>query len=296
MKHATRPSRVLSLVTALALLAPPPALAAPAQDAKALAAFESGFNEGQAKFDRGEHLEAARTWIAAAANLKETNAHRDNRTAVYEYVVDAFTRGLQGETQPEALREAAQALDAYCDGFTRAYGTETPLSPKIVAARDEFKQRLANAEAAAAAAAAPVDPTPEGPEDLPPPPPPDETRGAGKPWKGLAIGGGVMIGLGVGAAVVAGFGAARGKSLAKEVDDPANMCVIAMPSPSCQDLLDRGKAANAMGVAGVVLAPLLLGAGVALLAVGLKRRSRANTAFAPALAPGFAGLSLRGSF
>lgn len=294
MKHATRPSRVLSLLTALALLAPSPAPAAPAQDTKALAAFEAGFNEGQAEFDRGENLEAARTWIAAAANLKETTAHRDNRAAVYEYVVDAFTRGLQGETRPEALREAVQALDAYCEGFTRAYGTETPINPKIVAARDEFKQRLADAEAAAAAEKPQVPDPVEGPEELPPPPP-DEVP-APKPWKGLAIGGGVMIGLGVGAAVVAGVGGAQVHSLEKQVDDPANMCVLSMPSPSCQDLLDRGKSAESMTIAGAVLAPLLAGAGVALLVVGLKRRSQANTAFAPALAPGFVGLSLRGSF
>ncbi|MFY0532616.1 hypothetical protein [Nannocystis pusilla] len=110
------------------------------------------------------------------------------------------------------------------------------------------------------------------------------------------IGGGVMIGLGVGAAVVAGVGGARVSSLEKQVDDPANMCVISMPSPSCQDLLDRGKAAESMTIAGAVLAPLLAGAGVALLVVGLKRRSQPKTAFAPALAPGFVGLSLRGSF
>ncbi|MCY0993413.1 hypothetical protein OV203_40120 [Nannocystis sp. ILAH1] len=294
MKHATRPSRVLSLLTALALLAPSPALAAPAQDAKALAAFEAGFTEGQAKFDRGENLEAARTWIAAAANLKETTAHRDNRAAVYEYVVDAFTRGLQGEKRPEALREAAQALDAYCEGFTRAYGTETPISSKIVAARDDFKQRLAEAEAAAAAEKPSVPDAVEGPEELPPPSPDDLPEP--KPWKGLAIGGGVMIGLGVGAAVVAGVGGARVSSIEKQFDDPANMCVLSMPSPSCQDLLDRGKAAESMTIAGAVLAPLLAGAGVALLVVGLKRRSQPSTAFAPALAPGFVGLSLRGSF
>ncbi|MDC0675164.1 hypothetical protein [Nannocystis radixulma] len=295
MKHATRPSRVLSLSLALAMLAPPPAFAAPAEDAKALAAFEAGFNEGQAKFDRGEHLEAARTWIAAAGNLKETTVNRENRAAVYEYVVDAFTRGLQGEKRSEALREAAQALDAYCEGFTRAYGTETPISAKITAARDDFKQRLAAAEAAEAEQAPPIEEPLDGPREDTPEPLPEPTPA--KPWKGLAIGGGVMIGLGVGAAVVAGVGGARGRSLEQEFDAPGNMCSLDMPSPDCQGLLDRGKSANSMAIAGAVLAPLLAGAGVALLVVGLKRRGQANkTSFAPALGPGFAGISLRGSF
>lgn len=296
MKHATRPSRVLSILTALALLAPSPAFAAPADDPKALAAFEAGFNDGQAKFDRGEHLEAARTWIAAAANLKETTAHRDNRAAVYEYVVDAFNRGLENETRPEALREAAAALDAYCEGFTRAYGTETPISPKIVAARDDFKQRLAAAEAANPAEPGPPVDEPEGPDEPEPAPLPDGQPGGPKPWKGLAIGGGVMIGLGVAAGVVGAVGGARGKSLTAQFDDPANMCELDMPSPSCKDLLDRGNAADAMGIAGAVMAPLLLGTGVALLVVGLKRRGQPTTAFTPALAPGFAGFSLTGSF
>lgn len=294
MKHATRPPRALSLFTAIVLLAPPQALAGPSEDTQALAAFEAGFGEGQAEFDRGEHLEAARTWIAAAANLKETTAHRDNRAAVYEYVVDAFTRGLEGERRPEALREAVSALDAYCEGFTRAYGTETPLSPKISAARDDFKKRLAAAEAAAA--------EPEPQVEAPPPPgdevhvPAPEDRIGPKPWKGLVIGGGVLVGLGIGGAVLAAVGGARGKSLERQFDDPANMCVLDMPSPSCQDLLNRGESANTLTLAGAVVGPLLAGAGVALLVIGLKRRAAPQTAFAPAVAPGFVGLSVRGSF
>jgi hypothetical protein len=278
-------------------MAPPQASAAPAgADPKALAAFEVGFTEGQAKFDRGEYLEAARTWLAAAANLPEKTVNRDNRVAVYEYIVDAFMRGLAGSTEPEALREAVTALDAYVDGFTRSYGTETALSPKIVAARDEFRARLTAAEGAEKDPKPPdttSDVPPGGGDELPPdePPPPP-----GKPGLGLMVGGGVMIGLGLGAAGLAGFGAARGQSLERQFDDPANACQLAMPSASCQDLLDQGKTMNSLTIAGAVLAPLLVGGGVALLVVGLKRRQQPRQALAPALAPGFVGLTLRGRF
>lgn len=279
-------------------MAPPQASAAPAgTDQKGLAAFEAGFTEGQAKFDRGEYLEAARTWLEAAANLPEKTVNRDNRVAVYEYIVDAFMRGLAGSTDPEALREAVTALDAYVDGFTRAYGTESTISPKVVSARDDFRARLTAAESAK------KDPNP--PDDAGPnvPPgggdelPPDETPPQqGKPGLGLMVGGGVMIGLGLGAAGLAGFGGARGQSLEREFDDPANACQLGMPSASCQDLLDQGKTMNSLTIAGAVLAPLLVGGGVALLVVGLKRRQQPKQALAPALAPGFVGLTLRGRF
>lgn len=294
MDHPTRSSRWLALFTACTLLAPLRAAAAPAAagpDAQALAAFEAGFNAGQAQFDRGEFIPAARTWLTAAELLRETTVHRDHRAAVYEYIVDAFTRGLQQREETDALREAVTALDDYCERFTRAYGTETPISAKILEARDGFKARLAKAEARAS------EPQPEGPA----PDDPLDERGPGpsppqRPWKGLAIGGGVLIGLGVAAGALAGVGAARGISLAQKFDDPANMCVIEAPVGACADYYDGGKAANAMVIAGAVAAPLLIGAGVGLLVVGLKRRGAARQAVAPVLAPGLVGLGWRGSF
>lgn len=290
MNHATRPLRLLSLVTALSLLAPPRAQAAPAEDPQALVLFEAGFKDGQAKFDSGAYLEAARTWIAAAGKLGEKSSNRDNRVAVYEYVVDAFTSGLQGVEQPEALREAAQALDAYCEAFTRAYGTETPIRAKITTARDDFKARLASAEAAASANK-PV----EGPVAVPVGDPAERPPEANKPrnWKGLVIAGGVLTGVGLGAAVFAGIYGAQGKQLERDYLDAD---CRTMTSMSCEDLKASGVESNAGAVRSAVFAVPLLAVGVALLVVGLKRRKAARTAFAPALAPGFAGFGLQHSF
>lgn len=295
MKQRTR-LRLLVTPLALALLVPPQASAAPAgTDPKALAAFEAGFTEGQAKFDRGEYLEAARTWLDAAANLPEKTANRDNRVAVYEYIVDAFMRGLAGSTDPEALREAVNALDAYVDGFTRAYGTETPVSAKIAAAKTDFRARLSAAEGQKRApdtqGDAKPEPTPGG-DDLPP----DQPQPQGRPWKGLVIGGAVMLGVGATLGLVAGLGAVKVKQLERQFDDPANDCSLTMPSATCQDLLDQGRGSSRLTIASAVVAPLVLGGGIALLVVGLKRRSQPKQALAPALAPGFVGLTLRGSF
>jgi len=285
MNHATRPLRLLSIVTALTLLASPRAQAAPADDPQALAVFEAGFKEGQVKFDGGAFLEAARTWIAAAANLGEKLSNRVNRAAIYEYVVDAFTSGLQGVERPEALREAVTALDAYCDGFTHAYGTETPISAKIIAARDDFNARLVRAEAADG-----PKPVAEGPGARGP--------GAERPkptrrWKGLVLTGGVLAGLGVGAVALAAASGAQGKGLENQYLDADCRTMTTM---SCQQTRADGEASNTLAVGSAVVAVPLLAAGVALLVVGLKRRSASRTAFAPTLAPGFAGLSLSGSF
>lgn len=294
MHRPTRPHRCLVLLTACALLVPTRASAAPAAapaEPDGLAAFEAGFNDGQAKFDRGEFLAAARTWLKAAELLRETTAHRDHRVAVYEYIVDAYMRGLQEGEELEALREAATALDDYCERFTRAYGTETPIRAKILEARDDFKARLARAEARQKNPDVQERP---GPVDEPPIA--AEPGPARRPWKGLAIGGGVMIGLGVAAAAVAGVGGARGRAADQKFDDPANMCVVDMPVGACAGYYDDGKAGNTMVIAGAIAAPVLIGAGVGLLVVGLKRRSQPRQAVAPMLAPGLVGLGLRGSF
>ena len=109
----------------------------------------------------------------------------------------------------------------------------------------------------------------------------------------------MAIGLGVGAAILAGVGGVRGKDFEAKFDDIDNMCTLPKPTGQCADFYDAGQASNAMTVAGGVMAPLLVGAAVALLVVGLKRRAagRETTAqVVPTLAPGFAGLSLSGRF
>ena len=146
--HPVAP-RILASTLALAQVSlAAPAIAAPPAAAGDPQAFEAGYIEGQAALDRGAPLEAARLWLAASRHLPETTPNRSNRAALFEYIADAFQQGLQGEADVTALREAVTALDDYCEGHIRAYGTETPLSPKITRARDALRARLETAEAA----------------------------------------------------------------------------------------------------------------------------------------------------
>jgi len=280
--------RPLALLAALSLLGPPRAHAGPPASRHELAAFEADFTAGQARFDSGEYLAAAELWIAGAARLPEVTAHREHRLAVYRYVADAYTRALVDVNAVEPLAAAVAALDAYCEGFTRAYGTETALDPKIARTRAELRRRLDAALAEQAAQAEPA----EGPAAPPPSPP----RPAPRPWKALTAGGGLLLGLGLGAGALAIAGAARGRALTARFDDPINQCALAQPQGRCADIYRDGQRSDRLAIAGVVLAPLLLAGGAALLALGLRRRAAARHALAPALAPGVVGLRLGGRF
>lgn len=292
MFFSIRARSFAACLAAASLFAPSVSAAGPAgTDAKALAEFEAGFDAGQKKFDAGEFVEAARTWTAAAANLRETAANRDNRQAVHEYIADAWSRGLADKQDTALLREAVAALDSYCEGFTIAYGTETPVLPKIVETRDELRRRLKESETAT-----PV--TPEGPQESRRE---DEERPAapkmndGPRWKGLAIGGGVALGLGVGLVAMGVVGGARGAKL--EEDFVAKGCDIDAPVGECADLERSGETMNALAISGGVVGGVLVVSGAVLLAIGLKRKAAAKRqALVPMLSPSFVGLSLRGSF
>lgn len=286
----------VAYLAAASLFAPvftPPVSAAAPADAKALADFEAGFDAGQKKFDAGEFVDAARTWTTAAGNLKESGANKDNRQAVYEYIAEAWTKGLTGNEDVALLREAVTALDAYCEGFTVAYGTETPILPKIVETRDELRRRLAAADTG-------TPPQPEGPgEDLPRDEDPKQPETDDGPrWKGLAIGGGVALGLGVGMVVVGAVGGVKGQKLEKDFSANPMNCDPADPmAGECADLAKKGKTMNSLAIAGGVVGGVLVVTGAVLLAIGLKRKSAARKqALVPVLSPSFVGLSLRGSF
>ena len=137
--HAVGPA----LVTAFALIAAPVQAApargkaektAPASDPALMAQFEVGFTEGQALLDSGDLLGAARRWITAADLLPETTVNRDQRAGIYEYIVDAFLRGIQDGGNLKDLRAAPRSTTGSRSSSTRtAHSTSTtkhsPRSP-----------------------------------------------------------------------------------------------------------------------------------------------------------------------
>lgn len=250
-----------------------------------LKAFEAGFAAGQRQFDAGEFLAAGRTWAEAAAKLPETEAHRANRAAIHEYMADAFERALAGSDDPALLREALAPLDRYAEQFAAAYPGATLAAP-VASAREGLRARLQELEVPAAR---PVVEPVEAPEPV------RAATSTGRPWKGLAAGGGVLLG---GAAAMLGVfavGYTRARARTREFDAPENGCSLGEPMGACADIYAAGKSANTTAVIGLVAAPLLLGAGAALVVLASRRRG-AEQALAPALGRGFVGVTWQRRF
>ncbi|MCY1013513.1 hypothetical protein OV079_49900 [Nannocystis pusilla] len=174
----------LSLGPAVVAAAAP----APADD---LVKFDLGFREGQEQFNRGEYLAAARTWSAAVERLRETPDHKDNRAAVHGYIAEAYRKSVQNGAGLDIVREGLAVLDRYAERFTAAYPGEALPAP-VVETRAQFR---AASDAAAAPAEPPPEPEPERPASVPSDP--IDAPGPIRPWRGLTIGGGVSLGLGL---------------------------------------------------------------------------------------------------
>jgi hypothetical protein len=284
MSTSLRSARVVLAAALCVGQGVPTAAAGPARAAGPgeVAAFESEFQAGQAKFDAGEFLEAARTWKAAASKLPHTADQKANFVAIHDYLADAYDRAMQQAEDPAVLREALALLDDYAAQLTATYAGEVP-SPQVEAVRARFRERVAALDAEAKPVAA-------APEPAPAPVEPKDEAPRGKPWRGLAIGGGVA--LAGGAAMLGMF--AVGYSRTSKFEDafalPTRDCSLDEPTGSCADYIRKGESANAMAVAGLVLAPLMIGAGVGMLVVAMKRKRASRHAFTPLAGRGLAGV------
>lgn len=265
----------------LALGVPRPAAAEPPADD--LVAFDRGFREGQEQFNHGEYLPAARTWAAAATRLHESPDNKDNRAAVHDYIAEAYRKSVRNGAGEDIVREGLAVLSAYADEFAAAYPGETA-SPQVIAARDEFRAKLAAAEAARRPVEAPVEAPPveaSRPVEAPPP---------AKPWKPLTIAGGAVLGVGVATLGLFVGGLVRARQTERQYDDPRYDCPPSNPTGSCAEIDRYGRSMSTVATVSLIAAPLLLGAGAAMLAIGLKRRAAGNVSVAPLLGPRSAGL------
>lgn len=277
-------SMVMTVVTASSLQ-PGILLAASAtqQPAPDLQAFDRGFRSGQDEFNRHEFLAAARVWTGAAGLLPEADEHKENRRAIYEYIAEAYEKAIEGGAKDDVLREGLAILDAYAAGFTAAHPSDT-LPEHVTKTRLLFRTRIDESEAERMRREKPPDPVP-----VVVTPPPEPVRPPPKPWKGLAIGGGVAVAGGVAMLGMFGAGVAGAKSAEAKFDDPANACDLNNPMGECVDFNSQGKRSNAVAVAGLITAPLLLGAGVALLVIASRRKAK-RTVLAPLFSPSMAGV------
>lgn len=322
--------RVLSAILSVALLAAP----LPAQAfafAPSAAEIERLYNEGDKKNSEGDFKGAAESWTRLLVLLPEEGANQATRENLLLNVLDAHINAYNRVVSPDGkkdignLQEGKKTYELYLTQYRAVYGSGRAISAAVQQKGDELDAALAKAEKEASAAnepkTTPLEPTTtpgEKPPIDPGPPvlPPERNKGLG-----LIIGGSITAaaGLGMFGMLIGGAVLAKNSEHDYEVaqGDAINLCGSTEKNYTCGNpanqesyngainRLDKadanGRKANTLEIAGGVVGAVLLGAGVAMIAIGAIRfnkskHSSGSVSAAPAFAPGFAGLAIRGRF
>lgn len=275
-------SRLLSGTLAAALVVAPlhMAFAGPVEDL---------YTQGQEKFDAGDYGSAGDLW-AEAVRAVEEGPDSAMRQTLMNLSLDAYLRAYQADKDRAHIDDAKALLDEY---EAMLAGTDVALSPEIANEKQKIDDILAELDT-------PVEPADTGDEDegdedddggddgsVPIGPPP-------KPGKVLVITGGALTGVGaagIGILLVGVLGGISAQTDYNSAEDGSDEQAAAE---------SRGKTMNALAITGGVVAPVFLGAGIALLVVGLKQNKQAaeahRTALVPTFGPNYAGFSLSGRF
>jgi tetratricopeptide (TPR) repeat protein len=262
---------------------PPPATEEP--DA-ALAAAKAAHEEADAKYNTADYQGAIDAWQRAYAALPRTPESNTYRTLINYNIAAAYEKLFDLDGKVSHLKQAKVLLEKFEESIAEIYA-DAPADGEAERAQVQEKlrrieKRIAEAEGRTSGAA--TEPEPK-PEPVPDEPGPREK----KPGRGLIIGGGVLVGLGVGALA----GMVPALVIGERENDIADLDPNDYEERGAQ--FEGGRRANRGAIAAGVLAGVFVGAGIALIVVGAKRRS-AKTAFAPSIGPRGAGLSIHGRF
>jgi hypothetical protein len=318
--------RVCSAILTAALLAAP----LPAQAfAPSAAEIERLYNEGDKRNSEGDFKGAAESWTRLLVLLPEEGANQATRENLLLNILDAHINaynrvvGSDGKKDVSHLQEGKRTFELYLTQYRAVYGSGRAISAAVQQKSDELDAALNKADADAKPTTGTDEPPPpktddnsDKPIDPGPPVLPPENNGIG-----LIVGGSVTAALGLGAlgVLIAGaVGAPKAEhdyevAQANALDIcgsypetcPSNtaeqMAQIDQLKGDLDDADKRGRVANALTITGAVLAPVLLGAGAAMLAIGIKRNraakgARGSVSAAPGVGRGFAGVVLSGRF
>lgn len=274
--------------------------------------IERLYVSGQDKYGEGDFAGAADDWTILLSRLPEAQSNKATRENVLLNVLQAYldaynrTRGDDGKKDITHLEKGKSVLDTYYEDYNKAYGQGASVSAAVQEKGDELERELEKArEEAAAAAATPPDDGTTPPDETTPPG--DTGPGDTGPSKevivlkpqsagqGLIVGGSIVAALGLGAIGMLIGGGVLGNQAEEDfnaADDDAGRA----------EANTKGDTANALMIAGGVLAGVFLAGGGALIGLGIKKRRDADAAAAtavsmtPSVGRGFAGLSLSGRF
>lgn len=246
---------------------------------------EQLYAQGQEKFDAGQYGEAGDLWAQAVRQLPEDKKNSATRQTIMNLALDAYLRAYRGDSAREHMDKAKALIDDYEASLE---GTNVKLSDEIAGEKGKIEGILEEIAAKEAEAAKEDEPEPEvEPEpDIDPGP-----VGNDRPGNGLVIGGAVMLGVGAGGVGLL-LGGTIGSLRAQTIFNSAES-----GTEEKEDARKRGKTMNALAYAGTAVAVLFIGAGTALLVIGLRKNKEARRALVvPEFGPGYAGFGISGRF
>jgi hypothetical protein len=257
---------------------------APLHVVEAAPSVEDLYTQGQEKFDAGEYGNAADLWAQAVRALPENPDNSATRQTIMNLALDAYVRAYRADEDRSHVDEAKALLDEYEASLEASGGA---LGSEIASEKAKVEDILAELAAA------------EKPEDEPedePDPQPDTDVPVytdEKPGQGLVIGGAVMLGVGAAGLGLMIGGLVGGGNAQKAFD-------TSMPGSAERETIEkRGQTMNILAITGGVVGGVFLGAGIALLVVGLQRNKAArlrNVMVLPEVGPQYAGFGLSARF
>jgi hypothetical protein len=250
---------------------------------EAAPSVEDLYTQGQEKFDASDYGGAGDLWAEAVRALPESKDNAATRQTIMNLALDAYIRAFRNDSDRSHIDKAKTLLDEY-EASLEANGGA--LGSDIAGEKAKIEDILAELAAA------------EKPEDEPEPEVEPETDTNDqvfvdeKPGQGLVIGGAVMLGVGAAGAGLMIGGLIGGGSAQKAFD-------ASMPGTEREDIRKRGKTMNILAITGGAVGAVFVGAGVALLIIGLQRNKAArlqNVMLLPEVGPEYAGFGLSGKF
>ena len=314
--HTQPLERLLTLSLALAIpLAASPAQAAPwtlvnvsapGEDADAnLTEAQRLYKLGEARYELFDFPAAIEFWTEAYGLLPEGENARVRNVLVRNLSV-AHMKAFEVDEDVKHLKTAKMLLERYIQELTTYYSGEADTAGEIDEANKtlaEINAKLDEIEKAEAAAAATTTPDPgPGPGPAPttgeapittsdpgPPPGPEVDDEMMHKGRVMTIVGGAMLGVAAAGGGLATFGAIKGS----QANDQAET-VDATERPG---VLNDGRTGNVLAYVGAGIGAVGLAVGIAMIAVGSKKKKEAQSAaLRPTITPTFnrsgAGASL----
>jgi hypothetical protein len=254
------------------------------------------FDAGAVKYETADYIGAIELWTEAFGLVPSVPEYASVKARLIANIAAAQERAYSVDKQVSHLNQAKILLERYRSALPDIYVDEVEREKelawvdervskidaelKVVAEREAAAERQAAAERAAAEQAANEN------DDQPEPPP---------PGRGLVIAGSVIAGLGVG-----GLGVmTTGMVLGSQNDDISDLATNDLVTRA--DRFRMGRLGNTLAIAGGVGGAVLLGTGVALLVLGLKKNrgageGRADVTIVPAFDGARAGVAFVGRF